>query len=268
MKMTNYPGKPLRKNSTEVAAINAIQAALKTHGLSHGLTAGVFDAEMQSTIKLFQSRNVDAAGYPLKVDGIVGSFTWLALFGVTKVIAPTQVSTAFVTQVLAHAVSQIGVIETACMPNRGAQVDIYLRSAGIGNPAGNPPDGYAWCQAYVYWCFMQASQTLAVNNPAYRTAGVLNHWQNASANVKRITKAAALANPSIIKPGMVFINSYGQGKGHTGFVESVYPDGRLVTVEGNTNDQAGREGLGVFRLIRRKLNDKELKGFLDYSSAV
>ena len=28
MKMTNYPGKPLRKNSTEVAAINAIQAAV------------------------------------------------------------------------------------------------------------------------------------------------------------------------------------------------------------------------------------------------
>lgn len=267
MKMTNYPGKPLRKNSTEVAAINAIQAALKTRGLSQGLTTDVFDAEMQSSIKLFQSRNVDAAGYPLKVDGIVGSFTWLALFK-PIMVAPVQASSDFIKQVLAQAVSQIGVMETAGMPNRGAQVDIYLRSAGIGNPAGNPPDGYAWCQAYVYWCFMQASQTLTVTNPAYRTAGVLKHWQKASANVKRITKAAALANPSIIKPGMVFINSYGQGKGHTGFVESVYPDGRLVTVEGNTNDQAGREGLGVFRLIRRKLNDKELKGFLDYSSAV
>ena len=266
--MTNYPSKPLSKNSTETAAINAIQAALKTRGLSHGLTTGVFNAEMQSTIKLFQSRNVDAAGYPLKVDGIVGSFTWLALFKPIMVTALAQANTDFIKQVLANAVSQIGEMETTGKPNRGAQVDIYLKAAGKDNPAGNPPDGYPWCQAYVYWCFMQASQTLAVNNPAYKTAGVLKHWQKASANVKRITKAAALANPSIIKPGMIFINSYGQGKGHTGFVESVYPDGRLVTVEGNTNAQAGAEGLGVFRLARRKLNDKELKGFLDYSSAV
>lgn len=115
---------------------------------------------------------------------------------------------------------------------------------------------------------MQASQKLMVINPAYKTAGVLDHWQHAGASVKRITKVAALANPSTIQPGMLFINSYGQGKGHTGFVESVYPDGCLVTLEGNTNDHAGREGLGVFRLTRRKLNDKELKGFLDYSSAV
>lgn len=266
--MTTYPGKPLSKNSADKVAINAIQSALKTRGLSHGLTADVFDAEMQSSIKLFQSRNVDAAGYPLKVDGIVGPFTWLALFNPIMVAAPAQASTDFITQVLATAVTQIGVMETAGKPNRGAQVDVYLKAAGKENPASNPPDGYAWCQAYVYWCFMQASQLLAVNNPAYKTAGVLKHWQKASANVKRVTKATALANPNMIKPGMIFINSYGQGKGHTGFVESIYPDGRLVTLEGNTNDQADREGLGVFRLIRRKLNDKELKGFLDYSSAV
>ena len=221
---------------------------------------------MQSTIKLFQSRNVDAEGYPLKVDGIVGPFTWFALFKSITTSASASNPSKFNIQVLAIAISQIGVMETAGKPNRGEQVDVYLKAAGKKNPDGNPPDGYAWCQAYVYWCLMQASQNLATKNPAYKTASVLKHWKNASKNVTRITKAAALAKPSIIKPGMIFINSYGQGKGHTGFVESVYPDGRLVTLEGNTNNQAGREGLGVFRLIRRKLNDKELKGFMDYSS--
>ena len=64
---------------------------------------------------------------------------------------------------------------------------------------------------------------------------------------------------------MVF--DYGSGLGHIAVVESVYLDGRVVTVEGNTNPEANREGLGVYRLERRKLTDSGLKGFMDYSAA-
>ena len=51
---------------------------------------------------------------------------------------------------------------------------------------------------------------------------------------------------------MVFVIDHGGGKGHVGFVEGA-ANGRLVTVEGNSNDGGSREGTGVFRLDRRTI---------------
>ena len=42
-------------------------------------------------------------------------------------------------------------------------------------------------------------------------------------------------------------------------------NGRLVTVEGNTNDNGSREGIGVFRRDSRKISTIN-KGFIDYSA--
>lgn len=262
--MTQYKGKPISKNSKLTSEVNEIQDALSKRGLGQGLKAGTFDAAMESAVKLFQSRQVDVSGRPLKVDGVVGSFTWAALFGVSNFSPPNSIISQLSAQALATAVSQIGIMETLGQHNRGPQVDEYLKVAGISNPAGNPPDGYPWCQAFVYWCFANASKVLGIVNPATRTAGVLDHWNTKNTKVKRILKTTAQTNSSIIQPGMIFILNHGNGKGHTGFVESVYPDGRFITIEGNTNIQADREGLGVFRLERRKLNDKESQGFLSY----
>jgi hypothetical protein len=38
-------------------------------------------------------------------------------------------------------------------------------------------------------------------------------------------------------------------------------------IEGNTDATGSGNGIGVFRLTRRKLNDKFLRGFVDYSAA-
>ncbi len=264
--MAAYPGSIVNKKSGTTAQIKAIQARLKALGLGKGLSAGVFDSAMESAIKLFQSQNTDVAGEPLKVDGIVGRFTWMALFGQSQllVFAPPA---AFAAQAMAAAVSQLGVMELPGKANRGPQVDTFLRAAGIKNPAGNPPGGYPWCQAFVYWCFEQSASMLNSANPSPKTAGVLDHWNKsvAATNIQKITKTAALAKLALVQPGMLFVNNYGGGLGHIGFIESVYGDGRLVTIEGNANNAGGREGLGVFRLTRRKVSDEELKGFLDYS---
>ena len=71
----------------------------------------------------------------------------------------------------------------------------------------------------------------------------------------------ALAEPSRIAPGMVFFIAHGGGTGHTGFVEGLHPDGRLITIEGNTNNGGSRDGIGVFRLQRRTIASSNL-GFL------
>ncbi len=267
-----YPGTPLSKKSGSTKDIEAIQLALTALGLGQGLNRGVFDAAMESAICLFQSRNLDVAGHALKVDGIVGSFTWTALFGTpptSPVITPMALLPA---QALATAISQIGVMENKGAPNRGPEVDAYSKVADIKNPAGNAKDGgYPWCQAFIYWCFIQSCNSLGRSTPAPKTTAVIDHWNQAKSvmGVQRITKAQALAGTGLVQSGMVFINDYGNGNGHghTGFVERLFPDRRLITVEGNTNTETNREGLGVFRLERRKITDNELKGFLDYSAA-
>ncbi len=65
----------------------------------------------------------------------------------------------------------------------------------------------------------------------------------------------------MLKPRDIFIISHGNGAGHTGIVEKI--DGGFIhTIEGNSNPQGSRNGIGVFRLQRKisKIN----KGFLQY----
>ena len=78
---------------------------------------------------------------------------------------------------------------------------------------------------------------------------------------KKILAKDATANPALVKPGHIFIMSFGGGMGHTGLVESVN-GGFMNVIEGNTNDNGSREGIGVFRRVR-KINSIN-KGFLEY----
>lgn len=265
MAAKDYPGVPVRAGNVDAVTVNRIQAAIRKRGIA-GMVAGEFDDAMISAVKLFQARNVDVSGAPLKVDGIVGRFTWTALFGAPPVVMGSS-PLLLPAQLLSVAISQIGVMETVGQANRGPQVDIYLRTAGIANPAGNRPEGYPWCQAFIYWCFEQAAVAIGRNNPSPKTAGVLAHWNSTILGVKKVSRAAALEQPKAIATGQLMVFDYGSGMGHIAIVESIYPDGRVVTVEGNTNPEANREGLGVYRLERRKLTDSGLKGFMDYSAA-
>ena len=128
---------------------------------------------------------------------------------------------------LSIARSQIGVAEHPKGSNWGP-VEKYLRSVNIGFPA-------AWCMAFVYWCVDKASKELRVDNPLYRTGGVLAQW-----NASRILRAD---RP---KKGDIFIMEFGRGLGHAGFVDSVQGD-RIQTIEGNSNDEGSREGYEVCR---------------------
>ncbi|MNL84947.1 hypothetical protein D3C87_2130830 [compost metagenome] len=51
--------------------------------------------------------------------------------------------------------------------------------------------------------------------------------------------------------------------GHTGIVEKV-ENGFVQTIEGNSNSDGSRNGIGVFRLRFRKINSIE-KGFIIYN---
>ena len=96
-----------------------------------------------------------------------------------------------------------------------------------------------------------------------KTAGVLDHWSRAgSQGIARITAAKARNNPALVKPGHIFCINRSSGLGHTGLVEHVL-GGKLVSIEGNTNEGGSGEGIGVFHRNLRKVSSIDI-GFIDY----
>jgi hypothetical protein len=133
--------------------------------------------------------------------------------------------------------------------NSGPEVDAYLRSVGLG-------PGFAWCTAFVHWCFDQGSAVCALDNPCPRTAGALALWD------KHIGASLALVpgEADEVQPGDVFVIDHGHGLGHVGFIEGRKDDGSWWTIEGNTNPGGSREGDGVYRRTRRR--DEITRGYL------
>lgn len=138
------------------------------------------------------------------------------------------------------AITQIGVEEIPKNSNSGPEVEIYLKSVGLGK-------GYSWCMAFVYWCTQKAALQLVVKNPLKRTAGVLDQFNS---------------RPFLIafapQPGDVFIMDFGKGLGHTGIVEKIVGN-TVFTIEGNTNNEGGREG---YKVCRKKREIRTIKAFL------
>ena len=260
-----YPGRVIKMGETDAAIVKAMKTALNKALALKGEQAITLDASnpnfgpsMKYAVQAFQARHVDDEGQPLKTDGEVGAITWGVLFGSQRVPQTVKPATTFLGAVVAKAATQAdaGVREQPRNSNRGPQVDDYLKRAGV-------TPGLAWCCAFTYWCFDEAAKAANRANPMYKTAGCLAHWNNAvKKGAKRIAAKEAIANPALIKPGMVFIMDFGGGLGHTGFVERV-EGGYIHTIEGNTDASQSREGGGVYRLSRKLATIN--KGFVDYS---
>ena len=260
-----YPGRIIKMGERD----NNVVSSLKTR-LNEALgidpdsrlrldpTDPNFGPRMKQTVKLFQARNVDGEGRPLKQDGEVGSLTWAALFGNDNVPTSHVASDPLLANVLQIATTEEvkQVREVPKNSNRGPQVDAYLRRAGVS-------PGNAWCCAFVYWCCDEAATAMGRANPMVKTAGCLDHWRRAPVQgAQRILKQQAIGNPGLVKAGMIFIIDHGGGLGHTGLVEKVI-GGLLTTIEGNTDASKTREGGGVYRLTRKIVEIN--KGFIDYS---
>ncbi len=258
-----FPGRLLKKELTNNAAdVRAVQQRLNEVGCGPLDDTGNFDNQTFNAVKLFQSRFTDIDGLPLEIDGEVGSLTWSALFGAQSVPITHTADSPLLDKVLAIAATQVGVMEVPPGSNRGPQVDKYLRTVGLDPAAGS----FAWCVAFIYFCFEEAAKKQGRANPMIKTAGVLNHWNLAgTAGIPRITAAKAIGQPGLVKPGHIFVIDTGGGFGHSGLIERVIGS-KLVTIEGNSNDGGSREGLGVFRRSMRKVTQIN-KGFIDYSNA-
>lgn len=254
-----YPQRIIKVGEDDVAVVRPLQLRLNELGCGPLQGTGFFGQKTDAAVKLFQARFPDPQGQPLVIDGEVGPLTWGALFG-SDTIPPSHPSSNLLIKVMEIAASQIGVREKPLGSNSGPEVDEYLHSVGL-----DPGPNSFWCVAFEYWCFKKAAAALGRNNPMIKTAGVLDHWHQAGrSGISRITTQQAQNNPSLLKAGMIFTIDIGDGFGHSGLVENVV-GGRLVTIEGNTNTDGSRNGIGVFRRDARKLKDINV-GFIDYSN--
>ena len=254
-----FPGRTLKEGQENPPeSVLVVQRHLNAMGCGPVPEDGHFDRSTTLAVKRFQMRFTDADGAPLKVDGKVGPVTWAAMFGShdeTPSIAGT-----IGTGALAAARQELGVLEQPPGSNRGPEVDGYLRAVGLNPAAGS----FAWCQAFVYFCFGKAATAAGRSNPVVKTAGVLAHWNRAaSQGGRKILNADASANPALVVPGQIFIIDHGGGTGHTGLVAGLR-GGKLVTIEGNTNDGGSRDGVGVFERHGRTIASIN-RGFIEYA---
>ncbi|MES2485666.1 MAG: peptidoglycan-binding domain-containing protein, partial [Bacteroidota bacterium] len=127
----DYPKKVIEKGETNKTIVKAVQTALNNKGCGPVLVDGDFGNETQRAVKLFQTRNMDANGNPLTIDGKIGAITWAILFGQNTVPLIEDTSAALLSKALHIAISQIGVIEKPAYSNRGKEIDEYLRTVGL-----------------------------------------------------------------------------------------------------------------------------------------
>jgi hypothetical protein len=262
-----YPGHVVKAGEPDAAIVRALKLKLnqllaldEDAELRLDADNGSFGPKTKQVVKLFQARNVDTSGRPLKIDGEVGSLTWATLFGSDAVATATTSASELLSAALLIAAGEEArkVREIPKNSNRGPDVEMYLQSTGT-------PPGHPWCCAFVYWCFGSAAQKHDRKNPMVRTAGCLDHWDRAKARgASRVLKHHAVDDPALVRPGMVFIMDWGRGAGHTGFVERTM-GGLITTIEGNTDASGTREGGGVYRLTRKVVDIN--RGFIDYAMA-
>jgi peptidoglycan hydrolase-like protein with peptidoglycan-binding domain len=260
-----YPGRLLKIGDFDIISMTRVQQRLNAVGCGPITENGFFDEDTKKAIKLFQIRYPDLQGHSLVVDGILGILTWGALFGAESVSSYATAPSILTLEVINYAISQIGVLEDPLGSNRGPVVDQYQQAVGLNLKPGK--SGYSWCVAFTYFCYQQAANEIGLmSNPHIKTAGALDHWNKVKtkSGITRISRIQAIGNPSLIKPGAIFIIDYGNGLGHTGIVKEIN-QGRLVTIEGNTNPGGSSNGIGVFKRNSRKISDIN-RGFIDYSS--
>lgn len=127
-------------------------------------------------------------------------------------------------QVLAVARSQLGYREGRNDSNK------YGRWFGMDNAP--------YCDMWVSWVAHQAGAGGIVGKFAYTPWHAA--WFRGQGRWGHTPRVGAI----------VFFD-WGKGIAHVGIVESVRPDGAIVTIEGNTNLGGSSSGAGVYRLIRK-----------------
>jgi hypothetical protein len=130
------------------------------------------------------------------------------------------------------AAKDIGQGESPRGSNKGPQIEKFLRATTLDG------DGWPWCAAAVSYWVQQwiAANGVKLNAPRIAAVSEFPDW--AHANGLHVCQQPA--------PNCIVVFTFS----HIGIVEAVLPNGSLSTIEGNTNNDGGREGYEVERKTR------------------
>ncbi|MCW8876520.1 MAG: CHAP domain-containing protein [Kangiellaceae bacterium] len=189
---------------------------------------GLFCGDTEVEVKLFQSQHIGKDGFPLVADGVVGGKTWWALDNPSGdaqrngVEAKIPEGLSAVRQTLLEILFEEHAKDVYEIPdgsNSSLEIDKYWGDTGL--------KAYPWCCAFVSWSLDEVLGRFPIGNKHH--VGVMNMWRNAR------QLGMGTAEP---KPGDIFIQDLGRGKGHTGFVISVSSDNESIyTCEGNSGNR-------------------------------
>lgn len=207
---------------------------------NHYITVdGDFGPQTEKVVKFFQSAN------ELQVDGIVGDKTFgkltLPMYKAFSRIDGTDLRQL----IIAYAKQQL-----ASSPRElyNANLGPWVRAYMDGNE-GRP---WAWCMGFVQTILDQAFTTVggqftSLMPKSYSCDVVGQHGKTTG---RLITYPIVRTDPSMVRPGDVFLVLKSPGDWtHTGLIIEV-DDGFFHTIEGNTNDEGSREGFEVCQRIR------------------
>jgi hypothetical protein len=139
------------------------------------------------------------------------------------------------------ALTKLGVKESGGN-NKGKELQPFFAADNYKPNATD--DGYAWCASFVCWCFqvVLAGRSVSFKRPTTPSAFGFIDWslaQDSSTNTKR--------NPmDDIKRGDLVIFKFS----HIGIALADAKDGKIQTIDGNTNAAGSREGNMVAKKTR------------------
>jgi hypothetical protein len=125
-------------------------------------------------------------------------------------------------RIVAAAQGEVGQAEQPPGSNDSPRIAMY-RSATAGNPGVGP-----WCAYFASWAARQAGAPLGNQGQGFGSVDQLWAWAQSSGR-------AYSGNTQQPQPGDLIVFHE-----HVGIVESVLPDGRIQTIEGNSSDRVSR----------------------------
>jgi hypothetical protein len=175
----------------------------------------------------------------LRTASVAGAATPAAAAGAAGTIAPAAAPTGNspAARMVAMAQAEVGQAEQPPGSNNSPRIAQY-RSATAGAPGPGP-----WCAYFTSWLARGAGVPVGDQGQGFGSVDALYAWAQKSG------RAIPTSTGQDPRPGDLIVWDE-----HIGIVESVLPDGRIQTIEGNSSDRVSRrvhakgDAIGYVRL--------------------
>jgi hypothetical protein len=227
---------------TRIAELNSVLGGAAAPAATTTATTAATSSS-DAFAQMLRTASVSGAAASAGTTGAAGTLTPLGLSATgtaaTGAVAPAAApaGNSPAARMVAMAQGEIGQAEQPPGSNNSPRIAQY-RTATAGAPGPGP-----WCAYFVTWLARGAGVPVGDHGQGFGSVDALYAWAQKSG---RAIPASSGQDP---KPGDLIAWDE-----HIGIVESVLPDGRIQTIEGNSSDRVSRrvhakgDAIGYVRL--------------------